>query len=199
MPRRRVLDAAVVVEDVDMKNDDDDVYCVNDDDVEIQSKDTNAEIQTFLLQLKLQLDLRDSEENTVDFEYVSPNTVLVKCFVPLPRNSSMLPLIPLIMLRMAFRPGNIDAQIMSNTHIYLPLDLVVHDPHAQTYHLRVPSISNISAFCKRYGDQFIRIVPKLVQEFIQQVQLVRTERRLASRYHMYSYRYCYMDRYIMIL
>ncbi|OQR97067.1 hypothetical protein ACHHYP_12720 [Achlya hypogyna] len=148
----------VVEDDVDMVQEDAEL-----EDVDMDS--TSVEIQTLLLQLKLQLDLRETDPDSFQFEYLAPDHVLVKCFVPLPAHSSMLPLIPLVLLRMQLcGDGAFVIEILQGTHLYVPPALVVRD--GDRYFLLLPSLDKVS---HRYGNNFARITPKLVNELIDQI------------------------------
>ncbi|KAF0696001.1 Aste57867_13214 [Aphanomyces stellatus] len=149
----------VVVEDVDMETEDEGIEDV-DMDTAVDSVD--SEVQTFLLQLKLQLD--ESDADGVQFEFESPTSVLVRCFVPLLAHSSMLPIIPLILLRVALVDGTrMDVQVLSDTHIHIPHELLEkpHPPTSNVYRVRLaPLAKNIP---------FVRAVPMLVSDFIRQM------------------------------
>ncbi|OQR80572.1 hypothetical protein THRCLA_11988, partial [Thraustotheca clavata] len=147
-----------VIDDVDMN--------AMEEDVDMEAVD--VEIQTLLLQLKLQLDLRDSEPDSFQFEYIGDNHVLVKCFVPLPAHSSMLPLIPMVLLRMQLLPDHsFEIEILSGTHIYVPPSLVIR--HEDKFYLLLPSLRVPGTICRQYNNNFIRITPKLVNELIDQI------------------------------
>ncbi|KDO25917.1 hypothetical protein SPRG_08858 [Saprolegnia parasitica CBS 223.65] len=154
----------VVVED-DMDMTEETTTMVQDD---VDMEGASVEIQTLLLQLKLQLDLRDSDPDSFQFEYLAPDHVLVKCFVPLPAHSSMLPLIPLVLLRMQLMADSaFEIEILSGTHLYVPPELVLR--HGDRFFLMLPSLQSGGSLCRRYGNNFARITPKLVNELIDQI------------------------------
>ncbi|EQC28595.1 hypothetical protein SDRG_13674 [Saprolegnia diclina VS20] len=153
----------VVEDDVDMTEE---TTTMVPDDVDMEG--ASVEIQTLLLQLKMQLDLRDSDPDSFQFEYLAPDHVLVKCFVPLPAHSSMLPLIPLVLLRMQLMAdGTFEIEILSGTHLYVPPELVLR--HGDRFFLMLPSLQSGGSLCRRYGNNFARITPKLVNELIDQI------------------------------
>ncbi|CAK4082314.1 unnamed protein product [Aphanomyces euteiches] len=150
-------DADIVVEVVDMEVDDQ-----NDMIEDVDMEDDSVDIKTFLLQMKLQLDERDAA--LVQFGYESDTSVLVDCFVPLLDHSSMLPIIPLTQLRISARGREIQVEILSNTHIQVPHELVEKLNSAPPrYFLKLPSPPNLQRM------EFVQVVPAVVRAFIQQI------------------------------
>ncbi|ETV87988.1 hypothetical protein, variant 1 [Aphanomyces astaci] len=148
----------VIVEDVDM---DDSQYDDSIKDVDVVGLD--AEVETFLLQVKLQMDERDAAGVTMVFE--SFTSVLVQCFVPLLEQSSMLPIVPMVHLRVAELDHAYLVEVLSNTHIYVPHELITKSTtgSTSTYHVNLPLLQT------PLKQDFVRVAPKLVTEFIKQM------------------------------
>ncbi|RHY33528.1 hypothetical protein DYB32_001580 [Aphanomyces invadans] len=152
----------IVVEDVEMDE------TLDADDIEdVQMDAANEEVDTFLLQLKLQMDERDAAG--VSFSFESFTSVLVQCFVPLLEHSSMLQIVPMIHLRIAEVDHKFLVEVLSNTHIYVPHELVTKSTSGMstTYHL------NLSILRTPLKCGFLQAVPMLVTEFIKQMHIVR--------------------------
>ncbi|RHY03532.1 hypothetical protein DYB36_010125 [Aphanomyces astaci] len=151
----------VIVEDVDM---DDSQYDDSIKDVDVVGLD--AEVETFLLQVKLQMDERDAAGVTMVFE--SFTSVLVQCFVPLLEQSSMLPIVPMVHLRVAELDHAYLVEVLSNTHIYVPHELITKSTtgSTSTYHVNLPLLQT------PLKQDFVRVAPKLVTEFIKQMHSV---------------------------
>ncbi|ETW01132.1 hypothetical protein, variant [Aphanomyces invadans] len=150
----------IVVEDVEMDE------TLDADDIEdVQMDAANEEVDTFLLQLKLQMDERDAAG--VSFSFESFTSVLVQCFVPLLEHSSMLQIVPMIHLRIAEVDHKFLVEVLSNTHIYVPHELVTKSTSGMstTYHLNLP-ILRTPLKC-----DFLQAVPMLVTEFIKQMHI----------------------------
>ncbi|RHY59826.1 hypothetical protein DYB30_004191 [Aphanomyces astaci] len=159
----------VIVEDVDM---DDSQYDDSIKDVDVVGLD--AEVETFLLQVKLQMDERDAAGVAMVFE--SFTSVLVQCFVPLLEQSSMLPIVPMVHLRVAELDHAYLVEVLSNTHIYVPHELITKSTtgSTSTYHVNLPLLQT------PLKQDFVRVAPKLVTEFIKQMHSSPPPRRRPS-------------------
>jgi len=137
---------------------------------EIKMNDEDYVETEMKFEMEKLLCLQECDKNNVFLDVMSNTHVMVTCFVPLRTDSSLLPMIPQILLDMREIQRQVQVQILHHTHIYLPVGLV-YKLRDGTERFMLDTTKLLQKNIENIGP-FTSVVPEIINALIAQIQMV---------------------------